>query len=118
MQIAIRPVAINRLLSNLLSNAFKHGKAPVQIRTFIQQRKLQIWVEDCGSGIAVEKINSSLEPFSQGNIARNTEGAGLGLAIAVRIAHLHHAELSIKNRPEGGLQVGLIFSDEFREKEK
>ncbi|BCG62747.1 MAG: two-component system, OmpR family, osmolarity sensor histidine kinase EnvZ [Methyloprofundus sp.] len=111
VQIAIRPVAINRLLSNLLGNAFKHGKAPVQIRAYIQQGQLQIWIEDCGVGIAIEKINALLEPFRQGNIARNTEGAGLGLAIAVRIAHLHHAELLIKNKPEGGLQVGLIFSE-------
>ncbi|MCB0412290.1 MAG: sensor histidine kinase, partial [Bdellovibrionales bacterium] len=43
------------------------------------------------------------ERFHRARSVGRTGGSGLGLSIAKRIADLHYADLSLLNRPEGGL---------------
>ena len=46
-----------------------------------------------------------MQPFERGEMARTTQGSGLGLAIVERISRLHQGEVSVKNHPDGGLQI-------------
>ena len=57
---------------------------------------------DHSSLVAIEDL---MQPFVRGNAARTVQGSGLGLAIVKRIVDIHQGELSISNRPEGGLQA-------------
>ena len=110
-QFAFRPVAITRLLNNLIGNAFKHGHPPVQVEAYERHGQFQIWVKDCGAGVNESQLTTLVEPFKQGENARTKGGSGLGLAIAVRIAQTHQAEFIIKNRQQQkGLKAGIVFS--------
>ena len=57
-------------------------------------------VEDTGIGMAQETIAAALEPFRQldGSLARDFEGAGLGLSIAKALAELHGGSLQSQER--------------------
>ncbi|HEY0267889.1 MAG TPA: ATP-binding protein, partial [Methyloradius sp.] len=67
-------------------------------------------VLDKGPGIPESQMQRLLRPFERLDTARGNEGgSGLGLAIANRIARLHKGELTLKNRPEGGLEASLIL---------
>ena len=66
---------------------------------------------DNGPGIPPEHAERLLRPFERMDSARtkNEGGSGLGLAICNRIAKLHRGQLSLLNRPEGGLEARLTL---------
>ena len=66
---------------------------------------IKISVSDHGEGIPDDQIDELMQPFVRGNAARTVQGSGLGLAIVKRIVDIHQGELSIHNRPEGGLEA-------------
>lgn len=105
--IAMRPLAMQRLLDNLVGNAYAYGKGKVEVRSQIQADKIVISVLDNGPGIPPEHAERLLRPFERMDSARNKYegGSGLGLAICNRIAKLHGGSLVLENRPEGGLEA-------------
>ena len=108
--VATRPQALRRILANLIDNALKFGgDALVQVRTSDQQ--LTIAVSDRGPGIPPDQLETVLKPFYRVENSRNrsTGGTGLGLAIAHQLAMAMGAELSLHNRPEGGLEGRLTL---------
>jgi two-component system, OmpR family, osmolarity sensor histidine kinase EnvZ len=108
--IALRPLAMQRLLGNLIDNAFAYGKGLVIVRTKIEATDILVSVLDNGPGIPENQIPRLLRPFERLDTARgNTKGSGLGLAICDRIAKLHRGSLKLANRPEGGLEVQLLL---------
>jgi two-component system osmolarity sensor histidine kinase EnvZ len=107
--LSIRPLAISRLICNLIDNAFKHGQAPITLEAYRKNKQYQIWIKDKGNGIPSDEIENLLKPFVQAEISRTKYGSGLGLAIAKRITDTHKAKLFICNRKSGGLKAGIIF---------
>ncbi|MFM9912335.1 MAG: ATP-binding protein [Methylophilaceae bacterium] len=104
--IKLRPLAIRRLLANLIDNAFHYAGDKVKIRACQRDGRIQISVIDRGPGLPQAETERLLRPFERLDIARgNRGGAGLGLAIAARVARLHGGELKLQNRPEGGLEA-------------
>lgn len=102
------PLAIHRLIGNLIDNAFAYGKGKVAVSTRITAGYIIISVMDNGPGIPDNQMNRLLRPFERMDSARGNEGgSGLGLAIADRIAKLHKGKLELLNRPEGGLEARL-----------
>jgi len=100
--------ALTRLLTNLLSNALKHGAPPVRAAARRQDGSVFITVDDAGPGIDPAVLERLRQPFVRGNEARSgTSGAGLGLAIADQIAQRLGAQLRFDTSPAGGLQVEL-----------
>jgi two-component system osmolarity sensor histidine kinase EnvZ len=108
--IPLRPLAMQRLISNLIDNAFAYGKGEVTIRSVLQATNMIVSVLDNGPGIPEKQKSRLLRPFERLDTARsNTKGSGLGLAICDRIAKLHRGKLELINRPEGGLEVRLTL---------
>ncbi|HSI44148.1 MAG TPA: ATP-binding protein [Methylotenera sp.] len=106
--IAIRPLAMQRLLDNLVGNAYVYGKGEVRVASRITAENIIISVFDNGPGIPESHVEKLLRPFERLDTARtNAGGSGLGLAIADRIAKLHRGKLELINRPEGGLEARL-----------
>jgi two-component system, OmpR family, osmolarity sensor histidine kinase EnvZ len=107
--IPIRPLAMQRLLDNLVGNAYNYGKGKVEVRSQVMADKIVISVLDNGPGIPTEHAERLLRPFERMDSARNKYegGSGLGLAICNRIAALHGGQLQLLNRPEGGLEARL-----------
>ena len=104
-----RPLALKRALRNLIGNAVRHGEH-VRIETRLAGGAMEIVICDDGPGIAQEDLERAFEPFVRLDPARgaDTGGVGLGLSIARSVAHAHGGDISLENRPEGGLCA--IFS--------
>ncbi|MBA2512937.1 MAG: HAMP domain-containing protein [Solirubrobacterales bacterium] len=104
--ITVRPVGFRRLLSNLLSNASRHGEA-IAIVANHETRWLVIHVDDDGPGIPPEQREDVFKPFVRLDEARNQDegGSGLGLAIARDIARSHGGDISLGESPLGGLRA-------------
>ncbi len=106
--IPIKPLAMQRLLDNLVGNAYTYGRGQVRVASKIEAENIVISVFDNGPGIPESHLQKLLKPFERLDKARsNVGGSGLGLAIADRIAKLHHGKLELLNRPEGGLEARL-----------
>lgn len=106
--IPIKPLAMQRLLDNLVGNAYAYGGGKVRVSSKVTANYIVISVLDSGPGIPETHLEKLLRPFERLDTARsNAGGSGLGLAIAERIAKLHQGKLELFNRPEGGLEARL-----------
>ncbi len=107
--IPLRPLAMQRLLDNLVGNAYTYSKGNVAVEAKITAENIVISVLDNGPGIPEEHAERLLRPFERMDGARNKNdgGSGLGLAICNRIAKLHGGSLELINRQEGGLEARL-----------
>ncbi len=108
---AFRPVAVMRVLMNLMQNATVYGKPDFTVRTWIMNGHACVAIGDRGDGISAEALEKLKAPFSRGQNARShTGGTGLGLAIVERIARLHGGTLHFTSREGGGLEARVTFA--------
>ncbi len=101
---------VRQIVLNLLSNAIKftrQGEVHVSLRPSGSDRWI-IRVSDSGIGIAPDQQEAVFEEFRQvdGPDSRDTQGAGLGLAIARKLARLLGGDLTI----ESSLGQGSTFT--------
>jgi signal transduction histidine kinase len=90
-------------LSNLLENAIRYGSdgREIEVRVRPGQRQIRIEVGDHGPGIPLDRRQEALRRFGRLDSSRSDEGAGLGLALAQSIAHLHEGELLLDDNSPG-----------------
>lgn len=95
--------ALARMVGNLVDNAVKYGSA-AEVAVLASPGLGEILVEDRGPGIPAGERESIFEPFRRLEPSRNRArgGAGLGLAIAHRVAEGHGGSIVIEDRPGGG----------------
>ena len=95
------------VLVNLVDNACSAGAKHLTISA----RDRAISVSDDGCGIPREIIHKVTQPFFRADKARSRRGghAGLGLALAARVAELHHGRLSIESEEGAGTTVSILF---------
>lgn len=101
-----RPLALKRALTNLIDNAIKYGKT-ARVATKMTPTSVTIMVDDEGPGIPEIELTRVLEPFYrvEESRSRDTGGVGLGLAIALSAVEAHGGQLTLRNRPGGGLSA-------------
>ena len=95
---------LERVTTNLVSNALRHGgSAEVRLARIGQQAVLT--VADRGPGLEPEELSKVGQPFYRPGSSRNADsgGTGLGLAIVRQAALAHGAKFILENRPGGGL---------------
>ena len=108
--VMVRPLAMQRLLDNLLANAQKHGGGDVLVRTRRIDERIELSVLDRGPGIEPGEVERLKQPFTRLDDARSgASGAGLGLFIANRVAHLHGGRLELLPRDGGGLEARFVL---------
>ncbi|AEI78857.1 osmolarity sensor protein EnvZ [Cupriavidus necator N-1] len=102
------PSELRRAVVNLVENARRYAGAASIVLTDSPQRVL-IDICDNGPGIPPDELPRVLEPFYrvESSRSRATGGVGMGLSIAADIAARHGGELTLSNRPEGGLRARL-----------
>jgi signal transduction histidine kinase len=90
-------------VSNLIENAVRYGSAGGDIRLAVhgQGKQIRIEVADHGPGIPSELRGEARRRFGRLDSSRSAEGAGLGLALAEAIAHLHDGELLLEDNAPG-----------------
>jgi signal transduction histidine kinase len=105
-----RPQALKRCLANLLDNAVRYGGS-ARITLEDEAEWLTLHIDDNGPGIPANELEQMFEPFRRGENSRSraTGGVGLGLAIARNLARAHGGDITLSNRPEGGLRATLTL---------
>jgi two-component system osmolarity sensor histidine kinase EnvZ len=106
MPLRARPVAIERALANIVSNAVKYGKH-VWLNAYAQGDHYEIAVDDDGPGIPAALRDEVFRPFTRLEKSRNkkTGGIGLGLSIAQDVIHGHGGQIFLEDSNRGGLRV-------------
>jgi two-component system osmolarity sensor histidine kinase EnvZ len=107
---AIKPLSLKRMLSNIFDNAFKYGKAPVEVSITQDNNRLMICVLDHGKGLDADELTQVFEPFVMAQTADNQFGSGLGLSIVAKLAQQNNAHVYAENHTDGGLNVCIEFN--------
>ncbi|MBQ3948538.1 MAG: sensor histidine kinase, partial [Ruminococcus sp.] len=86
----------------------------IELRAGMSDGNVVIAVTDHGIGMTEEDAKKVFEPFYMVDKSRSRKagGAGLGLALCVKIAELHHAVLTLKSKLGEGTTVYIIISGE------
>jgi signal transduction histidine kinase len=94
-------------VSNLIENAIRYGASggEIRIRVHPGERQIRIEVGDRGPGIPANRRAEARRRFGRLDSSRSDEGAGLGLALAESIAHLHEGRLALEDNGPGLLTV-------------
>ena len=106
MNVELRPIAIKRCLTNIVSNAQRYA-SEIRIEAVRGRTAVEITVDDNGPGIPPENYEDVFRPFFRLDQSRNAEtgGVGLGLSIARDVARSHGGEVTLAPSPLGGLRV-------------
>ena len=107
---SVRPQQIRRALRNLIENAIVYGER-AHVSVVREDGAIRLVVTDDGPGIAEERMDEMMEPFTrlEGSRNRDTGGAGLGLALVRAIMAEHGGALRLANRAGGGLEASLVL---------
>jgi len=108
--VSLRVESVRRMILNLVVNAQRHGRPPVELATGETDGRVWLEVLDRGPGIPAECADALKQPFARGDVSRSgPPGAGLGLAIVERIAHDHGARFDLLPRAGGGLVARVCW---------
>jgi signal transduction histidine kinase len=94
---------IAQAVSNLIENAIRYGSDGGEIRLLVDQAagQLTIAVADRGPGIPEDRRDEAMRRFGRLDSSRSEGGAGLGLALARAIAHLHDGSFKLDDNGPG-----------------
>jgi signal transduction histidine kinase len=108
------PALAERLVANLIDNAIRYNTAGgrVQVATGTKADRAFVLVANTGPVVAPDQVERLFEPFQRHTPQRtsNEHGHhGLGLSIVRAIATAHHATITAKPGPNGGLAIHVNF---------
>jgi signal transduction histidine kinase len=104
----VDPLVLERVVSNLVTNAVRYGAPPIRIVAQQRDRHLRVAVEDSGPGVPKDLEGRIFDRFARGG---GESGHGLGLAIARAYAQAHGGDLVYDSRP-GGARFELVIPQE------
>lgn len=99
-----RKLAMIRAVRNLVENALRYG-GTAEIHIEETAGSVTMTIDDQGPGLPAAMLERVFEPFFRAEASRSPEtgGSGLGLAIARAIIRGHGGDITLANRPTGGL---------------
>ena len=106
------PVALDRLLVNLLENAAHYGSGEeIGVELRCDEQAVSIEICDRGPGIPADQAEAVFRPFHRLETARGsrTGGSGLGLAIARQLANKHGWTIELLPREGGGTVAKVVL---------
>lgn len=104
VRLRLRPQSVRRALRNVIDNAERYG-GEVDVSYGLDGDHAFIRIGDNGPGIPEADLEQVFEPYFRLEKSRSKEtgGTGLGLSIARTIIRAHGGDISLANRPQGGL---------------
>jgi two-component system osmolarity sensor histidine kinase EnvZ len=109
-RVEVGPLALRQIVANLLQNAQRYGGGtPVELAFECAPAEVGIHVRDGGPGIPDAQLDKVFRPFYRLEDSRSqtTGGTGLGLAIVRQLAEANGWKVTLRNRPQGGLEAVL-----------
>jgi signal transduction histidine kinase/ligand-binding sensor domain-containing protein/DNA-binding response OmpR family regulator len=111
------PDKLEKILFNLLSNAFKFtpggGRVSVgiELKGMSEDKFLEICVRDTGIGIPIEKQEKIFENFFQHELPKSmsNQGSGIGLSITKEFVKIHGGTISVESEPEKGSSFIVVL---------
>jgi signal transduction histidine kinase len=102
LEVIVDPTAVERVITNLVTNALRYGEPPVVVTAEQTDRHLRIAVEDGGGGIEPGFVPFLFDRFRRSDASTTrASGTGLGLAIARSYAQAHGGDLFYDERDRG-----------------
>jgi len=116
IKVQMDPEAIQTLVSNLVMNAVQHSSRGSEVRVCVRSNgpgpgKVQLEVQDFGTGISEENLSHVFERFFREDPSRSREtgGAGLGLSICKSIVENAGGKIEVRsNRGKGTTVTALL----------
>jgi PAS domain S-box-containing protein len=111
---------VRRILVNLGGNAVKFTeRGTVELEAVPRGDEVSFHVRDTGIGIAADDLRRLFVPFSQleTGFTRRFSGAGLGLFVSQRLAHLLHGRIEVESTPGKGSAFTLLVPRRWRKRE-
>jgi signal transduction histidine kinase/ligand-binding sensor domain-containing protein/DNA-binding response OmpR family regulator len=120
---------LDKVLSNILSNAFKNTPSPGEIDFTIRKEaqdkgsaeneNVEIIVSDTGVGIPAEELSHIFDRFY--TISKNTsdavQGTGIGLTLAKELIEMHEGSISVESTENKGAEFTIRFPVNLSPKE-
>ncbi|MCC8059236.1 MAG: HAMP domain-containing histidine kinase [Clostridiales bacterium] len=102
---------LTRLLTNLVSNAYRYGRENGHTMVALRSDagNIALSVQDDGIGIAAEALPNIFDRFYQADTSRSGGGNGLGLAMVKEIAGFHGGRVSVESESGHGSIFKIIF---------
>lgn len=109
--IQARSLSLKRALTNLITNAANYGGGARVTLNPPKDGTITLTIDDDGPGIPPGELEKVFEPFYRVEASRNREtgGTGLGLPITRNILRAHGGDVSLRNRPSGGMQATVTL---------
>jgi signal transduction histidine kinase/ligand-binding sensor domain-containing protein/DNA-binding NarL/FixJ family response regulator len=122
LQVKADPLAIDRIINNLLDNALKYNRSGGSIHILLSADEYNVIlkVKDTGKGIAEEPLKKIFDPFYQSSHRKqHIQGIGMGLSIVKQIVENLKAEIFIDTEEGRGSEFTIFFkktgADEINE---
>jgi signal transduction histidine kinase len=106
------PQLLQRMIANLVDNAVRHNEPDgwIQLRTGTSDAAVYLEIANSGPSIPDDAVTSMFEPFRRMQArTRARDGVGLGLSIARSVATAHHATVTARSQPAGGLEINVVI---------
>jgi signal transduction histidine kinase len=106
------PQLLERMIWNLVDNAVRHNEPGGWIRVRTGTRDGCVYLEIANSGPFVpdDAVPSLFEPFRRLEARTGVrDGVGLGLSIARSVVTAHHATVTARSQPAGGLCISVVI---------
>ena len=106
------PRLLERMISNLVSNAVLHNEPGgwIKLRTGASHAAVYLQIANSGPYIPDDAVPSLFEPFQRMQARTSVRhGAGLGLSIARSVVTAHGATVTARSQPAGGLDISVMI---------
>jgi len=102
---------IGKILSNLLSNAFKfcYEKSVIDVNIHISESYFNLSVTDTGIGIPKDQINNIFKLYYQVSPKNQSDGTGIGLAYVKELVEYMGGKVSVISNESGGTKMMIGF---------
>lgn len=103
--------AVEKMVVNLLSNAFKYtppGKS-IHLSLFDDNGEVALQVRDTGIGISKDKQGRLFRRFESFNEDKSKPSTGIGLSIVKELADRHGAKILVESEEKSGSSFTILF---------
>jgi len=110
------PQLLERMITNLVGNAVRHNKSGgwIRLRTGSSPGAAYVEIANGGPVIPDDKVAGLFEPFRRMESRTGSpDGVGLGLSIVRSVATAHHATVTARSQPGGGLAISVVIPREY-----